>query len=108
MMPAWLPVKEADSTPRAPSAMETSAIEIRSPAVSSMSMFARRPRGRDVVGQADQVVGELAHGRDDDDDVIAGGARPRHVIGHGADAIGVADGRAAELLNDQCHGINVT
>ena len=37
MIPAWLPVKDADSTPHAPSAMLTSAIEIRSPAVSSMS-----------------------------------------------------------------------
>jgi len=30
------------------------------------------------------------------------------VIGHGPNAIGVADGRTAELLNDQCHGFNVT
>ena len=38
MMPAWDPVKDADSTPTVESAMLTSAMEIRSPAVSSMSI----------------------------------------------------------------------
>ncbi len=37
MTPLWLPVKEIADTPRAWSAMERSAMLIRSPAVSSMS-----------------------------------------------------------------------
>src|SRR5438445_134343 len=37
MMPAWLPVKDVAVTPRSDNAMETSAAEMRSPAVSSMS-----------------------------------------------------------------------
>ena len=65
--------------------------------------FARRPRRRDVVGQADEVVGELAHGRHHHDDVVSRRPGPRDVIGDGSDAFGVADGRATELLNDQRH-----
>ena len=37
MMPAWLPVNDAASTPSSASAMHSSDIVIRSPAVSSMS-----------------------------------------------------------------------
>ena len=61
MIPAWLPVKDAAAIPRSASAMETRAIEIRSPAVSSMSSSRPGCDGADVVGEADQVVGRLAH-----------------------------------------------
>ena len=46
----------------------------------------------------------LAHGADDDDDVVAPRRRARDVVGHGADAVGVGHRRAAELLHDEGHG----
>ena len=51
--------------------MQSSAIEMRSPAVSSMSIS--RPCGSlgHVVGEAHEVVGRLAHRRDHDHDVVA-------------------------------------
>ena len=58
----------------------------------------------DVVGEADEVVGRLAHRRDDDDDVVAGPAGARDVIGDGPDAIRVGDRGAAELLDEESHG----
>ena len=70
-MPTWLPVKLTASTPRSASAMHTRAMAMRSPAVISMSIS--RP-GRvlgHLVGQGDQLVGLLAHGRHDHDDVVA-------------------------------------
>ena len=62
-------------------------------------------RGGDVVRQADEIVGGLAHRRDDHDHVVAASPRPRDMIRHCADAIGVGDRGAAELLHDQCHGL---
>ena len=50
MIPAWDPVKEAESTPRSASAMHTRAMEIRSPAVSSMS--SSRGGGLEVTSSA--------------------------------------------------------
>ena len=58
----------------------------------------------DVVGEADEVVGGLAHGRDHGHDVVARPARPDEVIGDGPDAIRVGDRRPAELLNQETHG----
>ncbi len=57
-----------------------------------------------VAGQADQVVGGLAHGADHHDDVVAGPPGAGHVVGHGTDAVGVADRRASELLHHERHG----
>ena len=83
--------------------MQSSAIEMRSPAVSSMSIS--RPRGSlgDVVGEAHEVVGGLAHRRDHDHDVVARAAGAHDVLGDGPDAIGVGDRGAAELLDEQAH-----
>ena len=44
------------------------------------------------VGRAGQV-----------DDVVAGTAGERDVLGNGTHALGIGDGRAAVLLDDQCH-----
>ena len=57
----------------------------------------------DVVREAQEVVGRLAHRRDDDDDVVARAARARDVIGNGPDAVGIGHRGAAELL-DEKHG----
>ena len=59
--------------------------------------------GADGVGQVDQVVGRLAHGADHGDHVGPLAAGPGDVVGHGTDPVGVADGGAPELLDDQWH-----
>ena len=58
---------------------------------------------RHLVGEALEVVGGLAHRRDDDHDVVAAAAGAHDVLGDGADAVGVGDRRAAELLHEQAH-----
>ena len=71
MMPTWLPVKLTASTPRSARAIVNSAADTRSPVVSSMSI-SRPGRVVDTCdGEGDQVVGGLAHRRDDDHDVVA-------------------------------------
>ena len=52
-------------------------------------------------GQAEQLVGRVAHRGHDDDEVVAGGALARDPAGDPLDAVGVGDGRAAELLDDE-------
>src|SRR5688572_13213799 len=54
-----------------------------------------------VVRQADQLVGGLAHRRNDDDHVVTLAAGPGDVIGHGPDPVGIRDRGAAELLDDE-------
>src|SRR5205807_2471517 len=54
-----------------------------------------------VLGQADEVVGGLAHGAHHDDDVVALTACARHVVGDGSHAVGIGNGGAAELLDDE-------
>jgi hypothetical protein len=58
---------------------------------------------RDVARQADQVVGLLAHCAHDHDRRVAPALRARHVVGDLADAIGIGDRRATELLDHECH-----
>ena len=65
--------------------------------------LAGRGLAGDVVGEALEVVGRLAHGGHDDHDVVAGAAGAHDVLGDGPDAIGVGDRRAPELLHDQGH-----
>ena len=72
MTPAWLPVKERASWPRSSIAMASSAMEMRSPAVSSMSSSRAGGQRRDLLGEVEQLVGGVAHGGDDHDDVVAG------------------------------------
>ena len=102
-IPACEPVNDTAGTPRSMIAMQSSAIEMRSPAVSSMSIS--RPCGlaRHVVGEAHEVVGGLAHRRDHDDDVVAVAPGAHDVVGDGPDAVGVGDRGAAELLDEQAH-----
>src|SRR5207344_2608647 len=62
-------------------------------------------RRRDLVGQADQPVGGLPHGGEDDDDSVAGLRRLDDAPGYTADLLRVGDGRSAVLLDDQRHGV---
>ena len=66
--------------------------------------LAGRRAARHVVGQALEVVGGLAHGRDDDHDVVAAASGAHDVLGDGTDSIGVGDRGTAELLDQQAHG----
>src|SRR5262249_5066054 len=59
----------------------------------------------DLVGEADQPVRRLAHGRDDDDDPVAVLDRPHDAPGHALDLRRVGDGGATVLLDDQRHGV---
>ena len=83
--------------------MQSNDIEIRSPDVRSMS--SSRPDGCEVTSVASRsrssVVLPMAL---DHHDLVTLVRRPHDVLGHGADAIGVGDGRAAELLDDEAHG----
>jgi hypothetical protein len=52
----------------------------------------------------EQLVGLLAHGRDHDHDLVAALERARDVIRDLTDAVGIGNGRATELLDDETHG----
>ena len=64
MMPAWLPVNDVAATPRSASAMHSSAMALRSPAVISMSISRPGWAATPAFGEAEQLVGLLAHGAD--------------------------------------------
>ena len=94
---------------RSCSAMHSSAMALRSPAVMSMSISRPGRTCGHVAGQAEQLVGLLAHGADHDHDLVAVAHGARHVVRDLADAIGIGDRRAAELLDDEGHGsLNAT
>jgi hypothetical protein len=62
--------------------------------------FSRRASGRHIIGQADEVVSELTHGGHHHDNIVAIGAGTRDVVGDGADAFGITDGRSAKFLDN--------
>ena len=101
--PACEPVNDRASWPRFEIAIASTAIEIRSPAVSSMSSSAAGGQRADLLGQVDQLVGGVAHRGDDDDDLVAGLLGVDDPLGDPLDAVGVGDGRTAVLLHDQGH-----
>ncbi len=103
MIPTWLPVKEAASTPRSASAMTSRAMEIRSPVLTSMSYS----RGGWVAltelarWMRSSVVLPMALTTATTSDALP--PCPGDVVGHGPDPVGVADRGAPELLDDQWH-----
>ena len=56
-------------------------------------------------GQSHELVGRVAHGRNRDDEVVAGRAFARDPPGDALDAVGTGQRRTAELLHDEggCH-----
>ena len=86
MMPDWLPVKLIASPPSSRIAIDSSAIEMRSPAVSSMSSSRRSGLGDTCLARREQIVGRVAHRRDDDDDVVPVALRAHHALGDLLDA----------------------
>ena len=63
--------------------------------------LAARPDLGHLAGEPDQLVGLLAHGADDDDDVVAAALGARDVVGDLPDALRVGDGGPAELLDHE-------
>ena len=105
MTPACEPVNERAWAPSDSIAMATSALEIRSPAVSSMSS-SRGRRGRaDLLGQVHQVVGGVPHRGDHHDDVVPLLLGRDDALGDAADPIGVGHRGSAVLLHDERHVI---
>ena len=68
--------------------------------------LARRRERRDLVREVEQFVGRVAHRRHRDDDVVARLAGLDDALGDPLDALGVGDGRPAELLHDQAHVVS--
>jgi hypothetical protein len=58
----------------------------------------------DLVGEVEKLVGRLAHGAHDDDDVVAGAFGAGDVVGDGLDPIGVCHRGATVFLHDEGHG----
>jgi hypothetical protein len=58
---------------------------------------------RDLVRQRNEVVGFLAHGGNDRDDVVSLSAGVGDVLGDGPHAVGVGHAGAAVLLNNEGH-----
>ena len=105
MNPAWLPVNESAGDAEV---VQRHAQQRRRLALAGGDEHVHLPARagcRDTsVGQAEQLVGLLAHGADDHDDLVAPAAGAGDVVGDLADALGVGDRRAAELLDEQRHG----
>ena len=55
-------------------------------------------------GEAEQLVGRVAHRRHDDDEVVAGRALAGDPPGDAPDPVGVGERRATELLDDEGGG----
>ena len=102
--PAWLPVNDRASWPRLPMAIASSAIEMRSPAVSSMS--SSRPAGSGETCSARSISSSVVSPIADTTTTtslpafLAATIRWRYPL----DALGVGDGGAAVLLHDNAHG----
>jgi hypothetical protein len=76
---------------------------LRSPGGDEHVHLAAGPDAGDLVGQPISSSVSLPMALTTSDDVVAVPDGARHVVGDLADAIGVGDRRAAELLDDQSH-----
>ena len=103
-IPACEPVKLTAWTPWSMIAMQSSGHRDPLPGGEEhVELPAVRVLGH-VVGEADEVVGGLAHRRDDHDHLIALAMGPDDVLGDGPDAVGIRDRGPAVLLDDHWHG----
>ena len=67
-------------------------------------VLARIVQRAQLLAPGDQLVGDAGHGRDHHRHLVPGLHRALHAGGHGADAVQVGDGGAAELHHDAGHG----
>jgi hypothetical protein len=95
-------VNERASKPIEWIAIASSAIDALARAQQDVELAGRGDRG-DLRGEVDQLVGRVAHRAHRHDDVVPGAARLDDALGDPLDALGVGDGRAAVLLDDQRH-----
>ena len=105
--PAWLPVNERACMPRFAIAMASSAIEMRSPDVRSMSSSRAGGQRRNLGCEREQVVGGIAHRGHHDAHVMALFAGRDDALRDLLDALSVGDRRAAVLLDDEAHGLTL-
>src|SRR5262249_15668108 len=108
MIPDWLPVKLIASPPSSRIAIESSAIEMRSPADSSMSSSRRSGAGEvggggGALGGGGELVGGAPHGGDHDDDISPFAFRANNALGALAQPPPARAARPAVLLNDNRH-----
>ena len=89
-MPIWAPVKLMAGSPSVWIAMAMRAMEICSPVDRSMSISRAGGCSLISLGQLDQLVGRVAAGADDDDDLVARLLRPDGPAGRGHDPSAVA------------------
>ena len=106
MKPAWLPVKLSAGDAEVVQGHAQQGHGLALAGGDEHVHLAAGPDARDVVGEAQELVGLLAHGADDHDDVVAAALGAGDVVGDLADALGVGDRRAAELLDDQGHELD--
>ncbi len=59
--------------------------------------------GADFLGEFDEIVGGIAHGRDDDANLVAFHLGGDGAVGGAMDFLGIRDAGAAEFLDDQTH-----
>src|SRR4030095_507182 len=105
MIPAWDPVNDLAVTPRSAMAMASSDIEMRSPAVSSMSISRGGGSGdtrlaRAIRPSVGSPTADPAHHA-----VVPGERGGDHALGDTPDARRVADRGATVLLDDQGHEV---
>ena len=107
MMPDWLPVKLIASPPSSRIAIDSSAIEIRSPAESSMSSSRRSGFGETFLAIASRssVVSPIAETTTTTSCPCC--ACPHDALGDLSQLVDVGDAAAAVLLNDDCHGHSI-
>ena len=103
-IPACEPVNETASWPRSLIAIETSAIEIRSPAVSSMS--SSRGSGRDETCAASSISSSVVWpiAETTAQTLLPVLGRAHDPAGDALDLLGPGDRGAAVLLDDDGHG----
>ena len=106
VIPACAPVSEIAFTPSAWSAIETSVALWCSPVARSMSSSRGVGLVGDRGGEGEELVGRVAHRRDDDHEVRAGRARPRDPLGDAPDPVRLGQRRAPELLHDELNRLS--
>ena len=107
MIPDWLPVKLIASPPSSRIARERRAIEIRSPADSSMSSSRRCGFGDTffAIASSSSVVSPIAETTTTD--VVSLRARPHDALRHTPELVDVGDAAAAASLDDDRHRLSI-
>ena len=101
--PACEPVNDCASSPRLAIAMARTAMEMRSPAVRSMSSSRAGGHRRNLLGQVDEIVGAVSHGRHHDNYFVTGLTVFENSLGHPLHRFRIGYRGPAKLLDDYAH-----